>query len=192
MYNICMKVIILHGTGNSSKGNWFPWLQKQLEAKGHKVWLPDLPSADQPDPNNYTPFILESCPFKLDSQTIIVGHSSGAVEALYLIQQNSQPIKGMVLVGAFDEDLGWPALSKLFPEPFDYAKIKKNGGKILLLHSDNDPHVPLETRGAKRIAAALDAPITVLHDMGHFSLDGGERFRQLPEILPLINKASIS
>jgi predicted alpha/beta hydrolase family esterase len=181
-----MNFIILHGTGNNSQGNWFPWLKAELEKQEHQVWVPDLPNSDAPDPKLWTPYILDNVPFEIDAKTIFVGHSAGSVEALYLIQKRENPVKGAVLVGAFDNDLGWDKLSRLFPEPFDYEKIKANGGNIQFLHSEDDPHCPPE--GARVLAEKLSAEMTMLDGMGHFSAFADPRFKELPEILPLIQK----
>lgn len=37
------EVLIFHGTGGSPKGNWFPWLKKELEEKDYQVFVPQLP-----------------------------------------------------------------------------------------------------------------------------------------------------
>jgi hypothetical protein len=39
------NAIILHGTDNTPEGNWFRWLEKELERRDYKVWLPQLPDA---------------------------------------------------------------------------------------------------------------------------------------------------
>ena len=77
------NALILHGTGGDSKENWFQWLKKELESKGYKVWVPDLPGADKPNIRNYNQYLLDNWSF--DDETVMVGHSSGAVSILGLL-----------------------------------------------------------------------------------------------------------
>ena len=66
------NALVLHGTNDSSKGNWFQWLRKELEGKGWKVWVPDLPQADAPNIERYQNFIFSS-DWKFNNGTNEVG-----------------------------------------------------------------------------------------------------------------------
>lgn len=181
-----MKFVILHGTGGSSKGNWFPWLKTELEKQGHKVWVPDLPDATKPNSEKWKEYFHANIPFPYDEETILIGHSAGAVASLYILQSLEEPIRGAILVGAFNYPLGRDDLVELFAEPLEFEFVKDNASKIIFLHSDNDPSCPLE--GAKDLASKLDAKIVVLPGLKHFSYGDDPRFTELPEILPLIQE----
>ena len=40
------QVIVFHGTGSSPEGNWFRWLQHELEARGISAAIPAFPTPD--------------------------------------------------------------------------------------------------------------------------------------------------
>jgi uncharacterized protein len=178
------KVLILHGTGNNSQGNWFPWLKMELEKKDYQVWVPDLPRADKPNLSRYNQFIFSNKHWTFNEDTVIIGHSSGAVAILGLLQhlpENTQ-VGRCILVSAFkDNVIHWDSLNELFLDPFNYDLIKQKSKKFIVVHSDNDPYIPLDQ--AEFIAAKLDAELLIKEGQGHFS---GDDFKQLPFILELI------
>ncbi len=180
-----MKVVILHGTDASHKEHWFPWLKEQLEKLGHEVWVPDLPNADHPKIDVYNDFLLKSGWDFNDN--VMIGHSSGAVAINGLLQAlpDDTKINTGVLVGVFRGDLGWEKLEGV-DVPFDYPKIKKHADKFIVIHSDNDPHCPLD--GAKYIADQLDASLKIFHGMQHFSSDIEPRFKEFPELLEILKQ----
>ena len=180
------KALILHGTSSNSRSNWFPWLKQQLEELGWAVWVPDLPGAHNPNIKRYNQYILEHKPWEFDDETVIIGHSSGAVEALGLLQQlpNSNHIKQCILVGAFKNNLNWPNLDGLFEEPFDFRKIKKQANKFLFIHSDDDPYCPLEH--AEYLAKETGGELKVMPGQKHFSVETDPKFSTFPELLQLV------
>ena len=38
------NIFIIHGTEGYPEENWFPWLKKELEQKGHIVFVPQFPT----------------------------------------------------------------------------------------------------------------------------------------------------
>ncbi len=180
------NVLILHGTANTSQGNWFPWLTKELEKRGYNVWSPDLPQAVHPDEERYTQYILGNTEWKFTKDTIIVGHSSGGVEALKLLQHlpSNIVVDRCITVGAFINTHGWTDIAGLFKKPFDFDAIKKHAKRFIIFHSDDDPYVPVED--AKQFKQALDAEYIFLKGQGHFNLEKGPQYKQFPELLEKI------
>jgi predicted alpha/beta hydrolase family esterase len=179
--------LILHGTLGSPKGNWFAWLKAQLEAKGLQVWLPQLPHAEQPSLHEWSDFVHANCPFAINEETLIVGHSSGAILSLILAQQNDTPIGGVVAVSAFhDNSLQWEPNNHLFDVAFDWPAIQKNAHKLLFIHSDNDPYVPLGQ--AKYAADNCKAEIVVIPGQGHFNLEQSANYRTFPKLMEILEQ----
>ena len=176
------NALILHGTGANPHANWFDWLKEQLEHNGYEVWVPQLPNAEHPDMETYRKFIFSS-DFQVTDETIIVGHSSGAVATLSLLEVLPENIKinTAVMVGVYrPENHGYSS-----KEPIDTTKVKNKAKRIIFIHSDNDPYCPIED--AEYFADALDAEIVILPNNDHFSYELNPKHNKLPEILDILN-----
>lgn len=184
------NAIILHGTLGSPDANWFGWLKTKLTAMGIEVWLPALPNPNQPSLRQWADYVHASCPFAIGQDTLIIGHSSGAILALVLAQENHTPVGALVAVSVFyDNSLNWQPNNKLFDVGFDWPAIQKGAAKLLLVHSDNDPYVPLEQ--ARFVADKCHAQIVVLSDQGHFNTEASESYNQFPELLEILRQKGI-
>lgn len=163
------NALILHGTDSNSSANWFPWLKKELEEIGFEVWVPDLPHAEKPNIERYNHFLFTNKDWVFDSDSVIIGHSSGAVEILGLLQALPEGVvvNKCILVGSFKDDLGWDSLKELFIKPFDFEEIKKHAKEFVFIHSDNDPYCPLEH--AEYLSQQLGGKLIVKKGQGHFS-----------------------
>jgi len=179
--------IILHGTLGSPDGNWLQWLKNELEARDYTVWLPQLPHADQPSLKEWSAFVKQHCPFPIDEQTIIVGHSSGAILALVLAQASAETIGAIVDVSVFhDNSLQWEPNNRLFDVQFDWEAIRKGVRKLLFIHSDNDPYVPLEQ--AQYVANNCAAELLLIPGQGHFNLEQSDEYKRFPKLLEILEE----
>jgi len=176
--------IILHGTLGSPDGNWFAWLKDTLEAQGMRVWLPQLPQAAQPSLREWANFVRNHCPFVIGGETLVIGHSSGAILSLVLAQQSKVPIGGVVAVSVFhDNSLQWEPNNRLFDIRFDWRKMQRQAQKLLFIHSDDDPYVPLEQ--ATYVATHCQAEIVVIPKQGHFNLEKSHTYKAFPQLLEI-------
>lgn len=176
------NVLILHGTGNNSQDNWFPWLKKELEEKGYKVWVPDLPNSDKPNYERYNKFIFSKWSF--DNESLLIGHSSGAVEILRILGALPENIvvKKTILVAGFKDNLNYEPVFEMFEEPFNWEKIKNRCKEFIFIHSDNDPYVSLEH--GEFLKEKLGGKLVILKGQKHFSVSTlGEKYRKFPELL---------
>lgn len=182
------RAVILHGTDGTPDNNWFPWLKAKLEAEKYQVWAPELPESHTPNRELWDNRMLGSRDI---SDTIVVGHSSGAVEVLNLLMNPRCPrIRLGVMVSAWAggppvaaEGAVWDPgqFDNLFPpDGFDLAAIRNKAEKLAFLHSDDDPYCPLEQ--VQVLAKQLYASLTVVHEGHHL----GAKFTELPELWEII------
>lgn len=175
------NALILHGASANPEANWFPWLQQKLETNGYKVWVPQLPNADHPDMTTYREFIFAS-DFEFNDETIIIGHSSGAVATLSLLESlpENTTIDTAVMVGVYrPERHGYSS-----KEPIDVNSVKVKAQRMVFVHSDNDPYCPLAD--AEYFAEALDAELVMLPGNDHFSYEIDPKHDTLPELTTVL------
>ena len=182
--------LILHGAANTSQGNWFPWLKKELEKKGYTVWLPDLPHADKPSLTEWKAFILNNSGFVFDKETIIVGHSSGATFILGLLESlpRGRQVGKAIFVAPFIE-LGKRddihQYKKGLLKDFDWKKIQKSCRRFYFIASDNDPYL-CGIDQAQILQDRLGGEVRLISQQGHFNLEQSEDYTQFPLLVELI------
>lgn len=176
------NALILHGTDANPKANWFDWLKEQLEQSGYKVWVPQLPNAEHPDMNVYRKFIASS-DFEFTPETLVVGHSSGAVAALSLLEAlpEESKIDTVVMVGVYRPEQHNYSSN----EPIITDKVAGKANRFVFVHSDNDPYCPLDD--AKYFADTLNAELVILPDNDHFSYELNPKHNKLPELLDILD-----
>ncbi|MEK7617740.1 MAG: alpha/beta fold hydrolase [Patescibacteria group bacterium] len=167
------NAFIFHGTGGHPEENWFPWLKKELEDKGLEVFVPQFPTPEGQSLEAWLK-VLEPHLQKINTDTILIGHSLGGMFTLKLLEILSTPIKLAVLVGTpigigtiknFEQDKNFAGFD------FDWRKIKLNSKNFIVYHSDNDPYVCLEN--GQELAKNLDAKLTFIPKAGHFNAKAG-------------------
>lgn len=179
------NAVILHGTDGHPTHNWFQWLKAKLEREGYTVWVPELPGADRPSIDRYNEFLL-SKGWDFNAETVLIGHSSGAVAVLGLLEALPKGITvdTAILVGAFTGYLNREEL-KGMDKSFDFENLKTKAKRFVLIHSDNDPYCPLEH--AEYLAKMLDGELIVKPSEAHFSVGtAGEKYKEFPLLLEVL------
>lgn len=188
-----MKFVILHGTRATSRDHWFPWLKSELEALGHEVWTPDLPDADRPNIQKYNEYLLgQGWDF---NDNVIIGHSSGSVAILGLLQAlpEGTKINTAILVGSFTERLlenpRFETLKEIFEKPFNFEQIKQKARRFIFVHSRDDHICPIEL--AEDLCRQMDGEMIRFDGMGHFIIKHDPRFDKFPELLEIIKTKAL-
>lgn len=172
-----IKVVIIHGNGGCTNQHfWYPWLKAQLEKNNITVLTPTMPDSIEAKSSIWLPYMRNT--LKCDDQTIIVGHSSGAVAAMRYAEQYK--ILGSVLISACYTDLGYESerIAGYYKAPWNWKTIKDNQQFIVQLASTDDPHIPITE--ARHIHKNLTTNYYEFTDQGHFTN------KQIPDLISII------
>jgi len=185
------NLLILHGSFSGPAEQWYPYLAEFAKRKGYDVHAPFLPDRDLLNLDN-TYNLLTRNNF-INSETTMVGHSSGATYILGVLQKLPQDIvidKAILVAGLIDANLTdllfqeVPKIhyDKLFPQIWNWDKIKKSCHKFIIIHASDDPYVPI--RHAYELKEKLNGELVIIPNAKHFSTgSGGMRFKEFPELL---------
>ena len=174
-----MKIILMHGNGGCTAGdNGYPWLERECLALGLTVINRTFPDNVKARARFWLAFLEE---LGADENTVLVGHSSGAVAALRYAETHR--LLGSILVGVCHTDLGdaEDAASGYYDAPWRWDLIRDHQQWIAIYHSTDDPHIPVAE--ARHVAAQLKCSYFEFGDRGHF----GDA-HALPEIVPFLRR----
>lgn len=180
------EVLIFHGTGGSPKGNWFPWLKKELEEKDYQVFVPQFP---HPKDHHLPDWlgVLKEYDRHINEKTILIGHSLGGLFLLRVLERLSKPVYAAFLVATpvgvrpilyYDSD------EKFSGFRFDWEKIRKGAKHFTAYHSDNDPYISLGN--GEELAKQLGVKLTFIPKAGHINAESG--YTKFDQILRDIEK----
>ena len=163
------RAIILPGNGCTDirRSNWYQYIESKLIQRKDLVY--EVNMRTMPDPyeakeTEWIPFIIND--LGVDENTIVIGHSSGAVAALRLLETHK--VLGVVLVSVCHTDLGEESerVSGYYSRPWDWNKIRSNAQWIIQYHSEDDPFIPREE--ADFVASQIQSDYTCFTNKSHF------------------------
>jgi len=178
------NVIILQGAGETQKSFWLPYVKRELNKRGYRVWLPQLPSNDNPDIKKMLPFVLENGKFNKD--TVIIAHSAGCPLALAVFQNIKTKIKQAILVAGYWRELPPPGANRILLKKFNWKRIKANVKDIVFIHSDNDPWGCGDKQG-REMFKRLGGVLIIKHGEGHMGSDSfNQPYKKFPLLIALV------
>lgn len=163
-----IRVVILPGNGCTDvyNSNWYGWMQMKLEETKmfSEVILENMPDPYEAKSEIWLPFIKDV--LKADMNTIIIGHSSGAVACMRYLE--NEKLFGCVLVSTCYTDLGEEneRISNYYNKPWKWDEIKNNCRFILQYHSTDDPFIPISE--ANYVSNQLSSNYKVFNNRSHF------------------------
>lgn len=177
------KIILIHGNGGGTgDGLWFPRVKQDLEKLGLKVATPTMPDNMLARESEWLPYLDDV--LHADENTIIIGHSSGAVAAMRYAEGHK--LYGSILIGACYTDLGDKdeKASGYYNRPWQWQKIKANQNWIVQFASTDDPWIPIAE--ARHIHEQLKTDYREYTDKGHFG--GDYEKTEFPEVVQVIKE----
>lgn len=175
-----MKAILIPGNGGGTpQDSWFPYLEQELPKLGIEVINQQFPDSQLARKEYWLPFIKE---LGADENTILIGHSSGALAAMRYAETNK--ILGSVLVGACYTDQGEESekMSQYYDTPWQWEAIKNNQQWIIQFASTDDPFIPIDE--ARYIHQHLGTEYHEYTDKAHFGFPTEMlEFSELVEVL---------
>lgn len=185
------NVLILHGTFSDHNNNWFPWLKSELENRGYKVIIPDLPFSKIPDQQELLDAIFLNPQIVFNKDTIIIGHSGGATLAVRILEKLPSTvcinktilISGAYTMGRLPEHFKYK--ESLINHPFDWEKIKNSSKSFCYICSDNDPY-SCGQEESQLAQKNLGGDIIFKSGEGHFNLETSPKYKEFPLLLEIV------
>jgi uncharacterized protein len=188
------RVIIVHCWDGYPEYCWYPYVKKELEARGFRVEVPAFPETAKPKLDQWLPMLKEIVG-NPDEDLYLIGHSLGCATIMRYLESlgESETVGGVVFVAGFsdvdDPKLDFEEIKNFFETPLDLEKIKsksKNG--FVAIQSDDDPFVDLKY--AEIFKEKMGAEVIIKHQAKHFAGadEGEEACLVLPEVVQSIEK----
>ena len=167
-------VFLFHDSFANPASDWLPWAKVQLEGAGYFVVALGFPTPAGQSRESWD-VILAPYLSKINGETLFIGHGTGALYALRVIESLSSPILGTVLVAPYARPLAHVAFQKasetfLTPE-IDWVKVRANSGITSLLYGTDDPFIPMDE--SVFVAGKLGVSPLPISEGGHLNAASG-------------------
>lgn len=182
------EIFIFHGTEGHPKENWFPWLKRELEKKGHNVFVPQFPTPPVVPAKISEWFdVLKDYEQHINEDTILIGHSLGGIFTLRILEQLKHPVKAAFFIGTpigvkpilnYDRDNSFSGFS------FDWGNIYNKAHHFVVFQSDTDPYVGLAN--GQQLSEHLGIKLNFVPNAGHFNAKAG--YLKFEKLLEEVNK----
>jgi predicted alpha/beta hydrolase family esterase len=183
-------IVVSHAYASDEHSVWYPYLRDQLHSLGHTVDIPNLPDAHAPDPEQWRTALAERALAAPAEETVLVGHSIGAVNVLRFLESHDAErdgaFVGVVLVAAPAYEVGYEVLAGFFGKPFDWAAIRRGAQRFHVLAAADDPVLIPDPFGhAASFVTNLGATAVITPAGGHFGAAPDDRI-DLPEAVRIV------
>lgn len=172
-----MNVIVIHGSFGKPFENWFPWLEEKMSKLNIECIIPSFPTPEKQEYDYWEELFNYYYKIgKIDSNSIIIGHSCGAAFAAKYIARKKIIIKAIVTVAGYNNfhsgDELMDSLNKSFYSQDETLSIISKLANIRISFiSENDPYIPIDV--LKHFADIIQSQKIIVPTGGHFNSSAG-------------------
>lgn len=187
-----MNVIIVHGTFGDPFENWFPWLASELNLKGIHCTVPTFPTPECQNYQDWEELMNYYLRHKfVDENTVLVGHSCGAIFLVHYLLKRKIKIKGLICVSGYNGFISGNEVMDNLNQSFyiNNQNIRMDGlaNHVHSFFSDNDPNIPQDY--LIRFANDIRAESHCISGAGHFNeIAGYKTFDEILDVIVAMNK----
>ncbi len=194
-----LRIVLVHGNMTPGEPSWFAKTKIDLEGlENVQVEAQLMPDNLLAREDVWIKKLEKIC----DENTVIVGHSSGAIAAMRYAEQHK--IAGLVLISAYEtslEDNKLPQplrlivnqlekLSGYFNRPWDYAAIRRNTKHIIQIGPKDDEIIPRsETEAVRAMLPGVEFIEVGKHIHRGHNVATGTKGDYMPELELALQKA---
>jgi predicted alpha/beta hydrolase family esterase len=179
---------IIHGSYGSPSGNWFPWLKEVLTSKGKVVTVPQFPTPEGQNYENWEKVLNTYVDKKeINENTVFIAHSISPIFVCKFLIKNKIKVKGLISVaGANNFITGDSELDKItssfFMDNNELEKIIDYTGFVYCFYSNNDPYIPFEN--LEEFAKLTRGEKCLIEKAGHLNAESGYlEFKPILEVI---------
>jgi predicted alpha/beta hydrolase family esterase len=159
--------------------HWIPWLKQNLIAAGIETEAPLMPDPWDPD---YEKFKAEFEKYKVDGDSILVGHSCGCAFLVRWLGETKKKVSQLILVAPWKIPDDNEFKKRFYGYPVDEG-IKSRVGRITMFTADDEEEEGKES--LKIFHKALGGQMHDLKGHGHYTF-GDMGTEEFPELLEAI------
>ena len=167
------NVFLFHGIDSHPFDNYQGWLRDQLEPMGCRVIAPQFPTPEGQTLDNWLREFDKHSQF-LDENTLIDGHSAGALLALRVLPRYQVRIRAAFMNAAYigvPPKVSYQGQETFEREPYNWEVIKNRSQAFHVFYSDNDEQI--SPGNGILLARNLEVEPILVHGAGHFNLQSG-------------------
>lgn len=180
------NVLVVHGTFGSPFENWFPWLHKELSKEEISCIVPSFPTPDFQNYNDWKELLNYYVERNLfNGNTIVVGHSCGAVCLAKFLIESKIDVLGYISVAGYNNFAGGNELMDSLNASFYFDEnllAKPIAQNRYSFYSENDPNIPLEK--LIEFTQLINSNKLPIKDGGHFNARAG--YTDFPQLLDIV------